>query len=303
MQDNRARDYDPHIGRWLAQDPIGLTAGDGNLYGYVHNGPTLASDPSGLAKEPVQSSGNHAAIVESKDHRIDGALAAGRATFNGDKGITIRYVGTNPSETAFIQMYTSSFQGYPAGNTRPSQPGAVSDPLNVVITNSAGSTRTIGGFGVELDHPPGSFLYDGQQATGLTYNTHWMFDSVTTPSFALEEWISENGRKAADYKRLVIRMTFYTYLAYKCKASTLENTEILGRAKWTVTAEAYHTGAFGFWGTRGWSISKDVHVVEDVSAGPQEWESHRGVFLAQAFWIIKQNAEKMPIQMPGIPKR
>lgn len=40
--------YDPHIGRWLEEDPIGFAAGDPNLYRYVRNNPTNATDPSGL---------------------------------------------------------------------------------------------------------------------------------------------------------------------------------------------------------------------------------------------------------------
>jgi len=40
--------YDPYIGRWLQEDPIGFDAGDINLYRYVGNSPTNATDPSGL---------------------------------------------------------------------------------------------------------------------------------------------------------------------------------------------------------------------------------------------------------------
>jgi len=49
LQYNRARWYDPAQGRWLIQDPIGFDGGDANLYRYVGNGPTNATDPSGLA--------------------------------------------------------------------------------------------------------------------------------------------------------------------------------------------------------------------------------------------------------------
>lgn len=42
-----ARDYDPRVGRWTTKDPIGFAAGDGNLYGYVHNDPVNFRDPSG----------------------------------------------------------------------------------------------------------------------------------------------------------------------------------------------------------------------------------------------------------------
>lgn len=43
----RARYYDPDIGRFLSEDPLGFTAGDHTLYGYVSNNPLVANDPDG----------------------------------------------------------------------------------------------------------------------------------------------------------------------------------------------------------------------------------------------------------------
>jgi hypothetical protein len=45
---DNARWYDSATGRFWQQDPIGFSAGDGNLYRYVGNGPTNYTDPSGL---------------------------------------------------------------------------------------------------------------------------------------------------------------------------------------------------------------------------------------------------------------
>ena len=44
---DQARDYDSTIGRFMSQDPKGFAAGDTDLYRYVGNGPTDATDPSG----------------------------------------------------------------------------------------------------------------------------------------------------------------------------------------------------------------------------------------------------------------
>jgi RHS repeat-associated protein len=44
----RARYYDPKIGRFISEDPIGFDEGDTNLYGYVRNSPSNLVDPSGL---------------------------------------------------------------------------------------------------------------------------------------------------------------------------------------------------------------------------------------------------------------
>jgi len=42
-----ARWYDPTVGRWLSEDPSGLTV-DADPYRYVGNDPTNGTDPSGL---------------------------------------------------------------------------------------------------------------------------------------------------------------------------------------------------------------------------------------------------------------
>src|SRR5207244_3482681 len=47
LQYNRARFYQPSVGRFSAEDPIGFAGGDVDLYRYARNNPTNASDPSG----------------------------------------------------------------------------------------------------------------------------------------------------------------------------------------------------------------------------------------------------------------
>lgn len=44
----RARYYDPKVGRFISEDPIGFDGGDVNLYAYVLNNPVMGIDPSGL---------------------------------------------------------------------------------------------------------------------------------------------------------------------------------------------------------------------------------------------------------------
>jgi RHS repeat-associated protein len=43
----RARQYDPQVGRFTSEDPIGFAGGDVNLYGYVWNNPLNYIDPFG----------------------------------------------------------------------------------------------------------------------------------------------------------------------------------------------------------------------------------------------------------------
>jgi RHS repeat-associated protein len=47
----RARYYDPAIGRFISEDPVGFGGGDANIYRYVGNGVMSATDPSGLEEE------------------------------------------------------------------------------------------------------------------------------------------------------------------------------------------------------------------------------------------------------------
>ncbi|MEX2118566.1 MAG: RHS repeat-associated core domain-containing protein [Pirellulales bacterium] len=44
---NRARWYDPRVGRFTGEDPIGFEGGDANLFRYVHNSPLQFRDPLG----------------------------------------------------------------------------------------------------------------------------------------------------------------------------------------------------------------------------------------------------------------
>ena len=48
LQFSRARFYDPKLGRFISEDPIGFAGGDVNLYGYVWNDPLHFVDPDGL---------------------------------------------------------------------------------------------------------------------------------------------------------------------------------------------------------------------------------------------------------------
>ena len=49
LQYNRRRWYDPTVGRWISEDPIGFNAGDANLSRYVGNSAADTTDPSGLS--------------------------------------------------------------------------------------------------------------------------------------------------------------------------------------------------------------------------------------------------------------
>jgi RHS repeat-associated protein len=75
----RARWYDPALGRFLSEDPIGFEAGDANLQRYVANGPTNAVDPSGLTNvEMSQAASQRASQYEQFDRDLQRYVKARR---------------------------------------------------------------------------------------------------------------------------------------------------------------------------------------------------------------------------------
>ena len=52
LQNNLNRWYDARVGRWLSEDPIGFSGGDGNLYRYVGNAAIFVRDPTALSSLP-----------------------------------------------------------------------------------------------------------------------------------------------------------------------------------------------------------------------------------------------------------
>lgn len=55
----RARYYDPQVGRFISEDPLGFDGGDLNLYAYVGNGPLAWVDPSGLCGLTLSKANKH----------------------------------------------------------------------------------------------------------------------------------------------------------------------------------------------------------------------------------------------------
>ena len=90
---NRARWYDPAIGRFISADPIGFVGGDANLYRYCGNSPANATDPSG---------------------EIWGWAAAGIGAGVTSLGY-LAYVGLTDAEFSWQDLGTSAAVGATAG--------------------------------------------------------------------------------------------------------------------------------------------------------------------------------------------
>jgi len=59
------RFYDPALGRFLAEDPLGYSGGDSNLYSFAWNNPKNRSDPSGLSAAAEEGSIDQATAARS----------------------------------------------------------------------------------------------------------------------------------------------------------------------------------------------------------------------------------------------
>lgn len=122
LQFSRARFYDPNLGRFVSEDPIGFFAGDVNLYVYVKNKPVMLRDPSGL--QAGQGVINNPDILRTAGQIITAA------------GATIAAAGaviaSSPAAVAVAGLAAGATIGYPIGTYTASHPSNpfVKGPLN-----------------------------------------------------------------------------------------------------------------------------------------------------------------------------
>jgi RHS repeat-associated protein len=80
----RARFYDPQLGRFISEDPIGLVGGI-NYYAYVSNNPAMLSDPLGLCPQDGKPVGP-CAWEEERDMKWIGSLIGADFNWEGPAG-------------------------------------------------------------------------------------------------------------------------------------------------------------------------------------------------------------------------
>jgi RHS repeat-associated protein len=93
----RARYYKPQIDRFIGEDPLEFSAGNLNLYGYVHDSPTNLTDPSGLAiwvcsRRTSFGVGNHAYFWNDKNGTCCGTFSTTSCKEAGPKKDACRQV-------------------------------------------------------------------------------------------------------------------------------------------------------------------------------------------------------------------
>ena len=107
LQWNINRWYDPFLGQWISEDPIGFAGGDENLRRYVGNRTVDTVDPSGL-ESPVREHPPRVGVPEITDwhlghssKEVTGTGATfGRLIDNGDNGRTMNGMHSNEAVLA-----------------------------------------------------------------------------------------------------------------------------------------------------------------------------------------------------------
>jgi hypothetical protein len=81
----RARYYDPKLGRFISEDPIGFEAGE-NFYAYVANNPVLWIDPEGLLlmPPPAGMAGRASAFYRQIHRDMQQRVRTGFQRFGGE---------------------------------------------------------------------------------------------------------------------------------------------------------------------------------------------------------------------------
>ena len=144
---DNARYYDPSGGRFVSRDPEGFAAGDDNLYRYVGNAPTDATDPSGLAENPQFNGGYY-------------NLPAGQSTpYMPDCG---------PSGGFVPPPVTSSDYYYFGGDWLDMAANIAAGAGDTVSAGLTSRLRTMTGIDDGIDYNSG--YYSGGQALGTAIN-------------------------------------------------------------------------------------------------------------------------------------
>jgi RHS repeat-associated protein len=207
---NRARYYEPSIGRFLGNDPIGFQAGETNLASYTSNSPLTRTDPTGLDWRDYwmhywenywRNSLNYLHYLTHPSHMdrdlrygfygssaiavVSGGLAAGLAIVGGTSAAAGGAVAGSSTASTTVTINGISY----ASRAIASYPGSVLVPSGSTIAQMG---RTVWGVGAA----------GAQQAISRPTFHSWM-----TPQWAQSwnryyQWVLESVPNDAAYYRL-----------------------------------------------------------------------------------------------------
>lgn len=111
--------YDPTVGRFITEDPIGFDGGDANEYRYAGNSPTNATDPTGTSTltvdySSVQRYPNAVGSVQEQDGTSMSVWVAGNVTLVNEKNardegfMQFGAQGPDASKSQWLQFYQTN---------------------------------------------------------------------------------------------------------------------------------------------------------------------------------------------------
>ena len=173
---NRARFYDPVLGRFMSQDPLGYEGGDWNLYSFAWNNPKNWFDPTG------NSGVDYAGIAATNilTGAAFGAVGAGIGCAFSEIGATLE-AATLPGSVVSIQQGACTVGAVVKGAAL----GAITAPFAAVATARVLNSlppQIKGAIGEQLSYIwntlGGAKLVGSQTTTGiagLTARPDWIF--------------------------------------------------------------------------------------------------------------------------------
>jgi RHS repeat-associated protein len=168
---NRARWYDPQQGRFLTEDPLGLSAGSTSLYAYSSNDPVNFADASGLSAEGAAAAALGGAITNGSGTAAASLGAGGNQANSFANGAVQTGIGIATGAGANIVsnalLVPTAELGASVGLAVGGPPGAIIGGVGAVVAMKfgVGATFGAGGYGAGL-LAPGASPYDARDAAG-----------------------------------------------------------------------------------------------------------------------------------------
>jgi len=196
----RARYYDPSVGRFISEDPIGFAGGDVNLSAYVGGNPLNRIDPSGLWGEDI-----HSGIGNSQYGTYAWARQAG---FTDYAAQMIAYANNAVDEVAWAGWYpgfgdqSRHFNQSACGDSRANWSNLEFDRA-IAAYNSGNFEAALGHIGKGL-HSIQDYFAHGDWDTGA-FGTNWH------PSW-YDDWNDRRNMKARERTELATKEYLRNFL-------------------------------------------------------------------------------------------
>jgi RHS repeat-associated protein len=250
-----ARPYNPSSAKFGGPDPIGLASGVSNLYGFVGNDATNATDPLGTLSKKVNVPGlANQVTIAAYDDTI--ALAPGR------DGITVEYIGPNPKKVVMFQTLAIKARAftYVPDKDPTTLGGGIMKWVPVVFNFSSYQNAPFTTDGKpRLDYVPGRFAYltSNKGYTGGGVDNVWVWDGPNLQLGILEQMpVALNTTKWED------DLHFVTYVQY--------GPDVIANVRWSIHGDAswkteYSLGIFPY---KVRNVSSDPIQIDGIDSGP-----------------------------------